>query len=236
MAATPPRVGADGLPLRRAPADAPRRVPPPDGDGHERPHEVFLKPPFEHLHPAHRPADGERHLPHAEPAEHLPVQRHHVADAPAREVRPVRAARGGIWRKRRDGAVGRARHAQADDAPAVCVERAAGAEQRPPPVGSVGAARQSVAHHHGVISGGIETAPAAVRYWRLAQHNARFEPMLGHREPLVHDNLPRLCVRMGGWGYGRFFPPILPHPHPPTPFTPPAPGGRRLRAPARGQP
>ncbi len=191
VAPLPLRVGVDGLSLRLAPPNLPGRVAAAHGDRHERPHERRavvgrLEGPLEHVHAAHRPTDSAAHPPHAQLRQSAAMQAHRVADGEGREVGPVALACVGMCRRRRHGAVGRARHVQAHHEVLRGVECPPRTKKPAPPVGHIWGAGEGVAHEDGVGARRVERAPRLVGDGHFSERGAIFEGECWNREGLRH--------------------------------------------------
>ncbi len=128
--------------------------------------------PLEHLHPTHRSADDR--VPRLDPEvrHQADLGADHVADRHDREARAVRAAVGGVWRRRPGRALAPAEHVGAHDEPPIGVERQPGADDVGPPArcvvtvpgaaGGVAVARPRVTDEDGVRAIVVEHAPRLV--------------------------------------------------------------------------
>ncbi len=160
VAALPVRVGHDRLASDLVERDVLRRMAGGAGDRHGGEHPLGVaRGPFQHLHPAHRPADDAEEIGNAEMVDQRRLRTDHVADGHDREAQVPGLAGPGIGVERARRAQASAQHVAADDEVACRVQDLARADDALPPAGLAGdgiavgdelVARQRMADQDGV--------------------------------------------------------------------------------------
>ena len=165
-------------------------------------------------HAAHRIADHAGQALDAEGAHDVQRGVGAVLDGQLGEIEPVEVAGPRIDRGRTGGALAAAQRIDADDEPAVAVDRLARAEHRFPPAfggiagigGGVRVGREAGEDQYGVVARGVERAPGFVGDARIVQGAAAFHrecrgegselragrDELGHADSLAGCRCPRV--------------------------------------------
>ncbi len=134
VAVAPIGIGHDRLAADLVEGDVLRRVARGGGDRHGGEHALgIVRGRFQHLHAAHRAADGAEQLVDAEMVEQTHLGAHHVADGDHRESVAPGFAGGGIDLARPGGAHAAAEHVGADQEIAIGVEHLAWPDDGLPP-------------------------------------------------------------------------------------------------------
>ena len=207
------RVGLDRLAGDPVEGDVLRRELPGGGDRDHAVHRVGIGDrPFEHLHPAHRPADDREQFLYSEPVDQRLLGAHHVAHGDDGEVQIVGFPGIGVDRTRTGRAGTAADDVRADHEVLVGVDVLARTDHRIPPAGfavfgsvlaaDVGVAREGMGDQHGVGAFGIERARRFVADIDLLEFAAAVERQNARDlEILRRDDQRSFCDFLGDFGF-----------------------------------